>query len=101
MITHILIQPIRDDGQLQQARMIQVRNSDSKDYSKIFVQMDAIDGHIKILTEKQLCKLCKGTGGIRYWYECDHSVAVNCPVCNGGNQEEWDKAAADWAEQVR
>lgn len=96
MITHIIIQPIRDNGQLEKAKMIQVKNIDSMDYSKIYVEVDGIDGSIKILTEKQLCKLCGGEGGTRYWYEQDHSVAVDCPICNGGSQEKWDKEKADW-----
>lgn len=100
MITHIIIQPIRDDGRLEQARMIQIKSLDSKDYSKVFVQIDGIDGHTKILTEKQLCKLCKGEGGIRYWYAQDHSVAVDCPVCNGGDQKEWDTAATNWDQFI-
>lgn len=98
MITHLIIQPVRDDGAIQYdaARLVKVKEPSVADCSDFYLRIDGIDGRIKILGKTDLCKLCEGTGGRRYHYAQDHSVTVNCPICNGGDQKEWDKEKADW-----
>lgn len=91
MITHILAEFIDDEGMSQNRRLIPVLPE--KDF---YIKVGSILGELSILKEEQLCRLCKGTGGIRYWYEQDHSVSVACPICNGGDQKEWDREKARW-----
>lgn len=105
MITHIIIEAYCDNGLKQHARLIKIKdpvptNKIGREHLKSFyIKVDGIDGRTEVIFEEQLCVLCKGTGGIRYHYEQDHSVSVKCPVCNDGNQEEWNQAKADWEKR--
>ena len=53
-------------------------------------------GAYKVLTKAKFCKICGGAGGVQYFYAQDESVSVRCPICNDGNQKQWDREKQLW-----
>ena len=102
MITHIKIDSFGEEGRLERSRLFQVKDRPPepgegvRNTSDFYIKVYSISGYTKIVKQKQMCILCGGTGGTRYWYEQDHSETAICPICSGGDQEKWDQAKIKW-----